>query len=405
MIAELLTLILAAILGYHFLFSKQTKVPEPKPKVKFSEMPIVEEKSTKPTKPKNKPITKVKYQDFKHENLLTTLKSHTDLISSISVSQNEKIVATSSDDRTVSVWQTKMFGKGNKHGKSTVDMDRATDVSLSPDGKGLLVSLNFNNCARLLKIDNESLKCTTSADLPNPTDDLDVHNIHFGYSCKQRNTVKESPYPWVLSHMVKYSKKNTRPRITVTDIHGKHLSGSPIDPSLGELNALKLSYCNKHFAACGFASQLKIYSVSDDKFLLKQVSSVSTNGQIFNFAFDAGASYWDCKKIAVVLGKEILVYELNENFEYGNSTNATELYRLNIEDLRAPNNKCFIEYHHPQIFLAINQKLHILNTENTEQQFYENMFPDRLPISGLKVMKTNKYLLVSGSKLVRVLKY
>ena len=56
------------------------------------------------------------------------------------LSPNGKYLATSSNDRTVYLWQTKQFeSKDVRSVRANVDLDHGTNVKFSPDSKAFVV--------------------------------------------------------------------------------------------------------------------------------------------------------------------------------------------------------------------------------------------------------------------------
>ncbi|CBY22506.1 unnamed protein product [Oikopleura dioica] len=61
----------------------------------------------------NQASKKQDHKDFEHGLLTNTLKGHTKCVNDISFSQNGKFIATSDGERSILLWPTKEFGKGN----------------------------------------------------------------------------------------------------------------------------------------------------------------------------------------------------------------------------------------------------------------------------------------------------
>jgi len=297
-------------------------------------------------------------------------------------------VLTCSDDRSVIIWEVGKFGNGNNHQKTDVERDRAIHSDISPDGKAAILALNFNNTVRPLKIENSTLKSKAMTDLPCLNDSLDLLSAHFGYACKQRNSIKPILHPFILSL---YSKPGKKPQICISDINGNHLKGSPIDPCLGEINCLKLSPKRNVFACCGFASNLKIWEVADDKFILKQICSISVNSQAFHLAFD------QTDEKIVLLTKDGV-----EVFDFSDHDYPKRITKFSIpEEIPAKNFK-FVQFKHfcNTLYLSYENTVYIMK----EGELVEKM--DNIVnecITSIQILPKHNYLLVSGGKTIRVL--
>jgi len=225
-------------------------------------------KSAKPkpkSNPKPKPTKAPKIPEFKHENLLTNLKSHSDRVSSISLSENEKFLFSCSDDRSFIQWPVKNFNKGNNHIKINIEMDRATSVSSSPDGKLVSLGLDFGNAVRVYQVggsangNSNNFKTLPVLDENNKSSTLQKQL--FGYNCNKRNSLKETKNPFLISLYSGSSTNTNKPKIFVTDmtVLGQNLQGSPIDPALGKISNIKLNSTKNFFGVAGSMANFNFY--------------------------------------------------------------------------------------------------------------------------------------------------
>merc|ERR1712150_250554 len=141
------------------------------------------------------------------------------------------------------------------------------------------------------------------------------------------------------------------------------------------------------------ASNLKIWQVLDDKFILKQISTVSMNSQVFHLAFDQND-----EKIASLTKSGIEIFDYSDN-DYPNS-----IAKFNLpEDIPIPNYKFVrFELFGKFFFTAYEKNLYKMNLTGQILEKFENVTPE--VISAIQFLPKHNFLLVSGGKITRVLK-
>merc|ERR1712226_315760 len=388
-------LITIAILTYIF-YKKSSKTQEtetksePEPKVEESKPKSVQKQ------PKTQKQKLVKPVEFAHSNLVSVLKNHSDTVTSLSISQNEKYILSTSDDRTVCLWLVKSIGKGNRHGKTAVAQDRAFAGELTPDGKAVVLGLDFGNKCRVLKVDSESMKLNEVSDLPVIDDSKNLTSISFGFSCKARNTVKQINFPWVAGLLLDPKNKNKQ-LISVQSLTGNIVQGSPLDSGLGDINSVKAS--GQFFGACGFASQLKIYKVADNNFKVEQSFSISHSGQVYDFAFDGNSEWLLGGKIATLTKNKITVYDTDER---SGSSKVFKQIDSAVSDITwkfTPK----IAFDYPSLVIACGADITVLNVESESVETYKNVYPQ--VIKDIKILAKTKMIVTAGGRFIKVLKY
>ena len=92
-----------------------------------------------------KKVSEVKLWDIQTTELLTTLKGHTEVVTSVAFSPDGSTLASSSNDRTVQLWDTQT----GEH-KSTLQENwgRVSSVTYSPDGN--ILAIAYRDTVRLL---------------------------------------------------------------------------------------------------------------------------------------------------------------------------------------------------------------------------------------------------------------
>jgi len=125
MIVELIVLLASIFVFVQFVKgrggeSSSPTLEEAEEKLEKREQAKAKAKSASNQKPTGKSLKKLNqaskkqdHKDFEHGLLTNTLKGHTKCVNDISFSQNGKFIATSDGERSILLWPTKEFGKGN----------------------------------------------------------------------------------------------------------------------------------------------------------------------------------------------------------------------------------------------------------------------------------------------------
>ncbi|XP_056414615.1 transducin beta-like protein 2 [Hyla sarda] len=109
--------------------------------------PTKKQKQPRPRKEKTQAHT------FSHPLLAAALKAHSGNITCLDFSSNGKYLATCSDDRTVRIWSTKDFLEREHHcTRANVELDHATHVRFSPNGRAFIVYLAYGDTIRVFKM-------------------------------------------------------------------------------------------------------------------------------------------------------------------------------------------------------------------------------------------------------------
>ena len=84
---------------------------------------------------------------------LTNLKGHSDRVLDISLSSNEKFLASSCLDRSLLLWPTKQFNsKDHKCIRGNVSYDHGAHIKWSPDSKAIIVHKEISRQIEVYKV-------------------------------------------------------------------------------------------------------------------------------------------------------------------------------------------------------------------------------------------------------------
>jgi len=296
----------------------------------------------------------------------------------------------------VCLWLVKSISKGNRHGKTAVAQDRAFSGLITPDGKGVVLGLDFGNKCGVFKVDNENLKLERISDLPVIDENKNLSSISLGFSCKARNTVKEAKSAWIVGLLID-PKNSNKQLVSVQNLNGTLIQGTPFDSGLGNINSIKAS--GQFFGVCGFASQLKIYKITDNFFKLENSFSISHSGQVYDFAFNGNEEwYLPNGKIATLTKNKIIVYEMSES----GSKILKELDNP-VDDVNKF--KPILEFDWPFLAITHGADVVIMDAEKDcgAVQTYKNVYPQ--VIKDVKIMKKNRMVITAGGRFIKVLKF
>merc|ERR1711990_196832 len=183
MIFSILTTSIAfgALLLILNLFFNLRKTDNPKP-IK------IEDEIKLKTKPKSEPNSKTKKKtqieknrkikggdNFKHSHLITNLKGHIKSSSSGKFSNNKKYMISCDGEHSIFLWVTKDFNRGNTCVRINTEFNEVSSVSISPDSKAIIASLQRTNSSRIYKIGKKETGSGPNLGLNFVTEIVDLH--------------------------------------------------------------------------------------------------------------------------------------------------------------------------------------------------------------------------------------
>ncbi|CAO1376362.1 unnamed protein product [Diamesa serratosioi] len=340
--------------------------------------------------------------NFNHNWLLTTLKSHTGSVLDISFSSNGKYLATSADDRTVLIWYLKELSnaKDRKTFRINVEFDHAYKLVWSPDSKAILVFKAMENTIEVYRVEKkDGIFVNSSKALTFPK----AHEnevVSFGIANNGRFIISCT----------------NQTDLILWDVRGNILE--QLDTFLMSTYAVKISPCSRFIAACGFACDVKLWEVKFNKSgeyekILKAFDLTGHNSGVWDFAFDQDSSHLVsvCKdgtfKLFNIHSKYFVIYVcamvlmeliITVEYEKGESPQCVASGKYDSKGM-------------PALVALSNSAQTIAIGYGTSVCFYsgltgvldivvEKMFNDH--ITAIEFDTEGKYLFVSGDRQVRI---
>ncbi|XP_001636604.2 transducin beta-like protein 2 isoform X4 [Nematostella vectensis] len=219
-----------------------------------------------------------------HRRQFAALKGHTSEVLDLDFSLNGKLLASTSQDRTVRLWSVKDFKeKEHKYVRANVDFDHATKVNFSPDSRAFITALANGNTIRVFKVSKKKDGTGTTI-----TGEFDFPVRH---KAEIINIAVASNGKYIMS----CSKDTT---IIIWDLKGEVLA--TLDTLQINNSFSALSPCGRFVASAGFTPDVKLWEVKFNKSdAFEQVSrAMELKGHtagIYHFSFSA-----DSKRMATV---------------------------------------------------------------------------------------------------------
>ncbi|UJR23331.1 hypothetical protein I4U23_026345 [Adineta vaga] len=209
-----------------------------------SESTVKKPSTSKAVKQDTKVIAK-----FVHPWLCASLRAHTNTITGLNFSHNDKYLASAAEDDSVLLWQTKDFNeKEHKHSRVNIEFGQANHVAFSPDGKAFLINLVNDNTIRVYKFEKRADGLPTNVksvlDFPKKNES---NVIAIGIACTGK---------FIMSAEVNN-------KIVIFDIKGEVLSS--VETHQGHLNYAAVSPCGRFFGSSGFMSDVRFFEVCFEK--------------------------------------------------------------------------------------------------------------------------------------------
>jgi len=269
-------------------------------------------------KKKQKAAPKVKLAD--RVEVASVLKGHTGNVTGAAFSPNGKHLATISEDRTLRMWPIKDFGgKGIKNIQFNIELDHASHVNFTQDGRACVVGLAAARRLRILKVDVKGRTCESKGEIPEPGTKAWPGDV-LGCGIHAANpTDRFSGCSYVAS-------ATNGTTIEFRTIKGDLMES--IDTKNGGTSTLSMSPDGRFVAVCGYTGSAKVWAAP------------RSLGDKASRAFNCGAhtasvyhcAFSDDTTVMVTVSKDKTWKLWNINIEYDRGADPKMLAEGNFDD-------------------------------------------------------------------------
>ncbi|XP_069800880.1 transducin beta-like protein 2 [Dendropsophus ebraccatus] len=205
---------------------------------------VPEKQSTKKQKPQKPRKEKPQAHSFSHPLLASALKAHSGNITCLDFSSNGKYLASCSDDRTVRIWSTKDFlEREHRCMRANVELDHATHVRFSPNGRAFIVFLAYGDTIRVFKMNKKDEAFVFSVAQEDFPKRHKATVINIGIADTGKFIMSASNDTTILIWNLKGDVLAT---INTNQVSNAYASVSP---------------CGRFVASCGFTPDVKVWEV------------------------------------------------------------------------------------------------------------------------------------------------
>ncbi|CAF3425677.1 unnamed protein product [Rotaria sp. Silwood1] len=338
--------------------------------------------TSKPTKQDTKGTAK-----FVHPWLCASLRGHSNPVTGLNFSHNDKYLASVAENDSVLLWPTKDFdGKEHKHTRVNIEFDQARHVIFSPDGKAFLINLIKDNIIRVYKFEKRADGLITNAhavlDFPKKNESPIVA---IGIACTGK---------FIISAEVNN-------KIILFDTKGDVLD--TVETRQGHLNYAAVSPCGRFFGSSGFTSDVRFFEVCFEKSngnfkeIRKAFELKGHNAQVSCFSLNKDSTR------AATISKDNTWKLWNTDVDYIHKQDPKCLYTgtllYNIENLGL----IVLSPDALSTVISIDNRLMFYNLSNEEkkcEQDIENVHSDTIRV--LIMDSTGKYVASAGDRQIRI---
>lgn len=340
----------------------------------------------KQTQRKEKP----KQDNFSHELLVTNLKGQGGEILSMDLSPNGKLLATSSNDRTVYLWQTKHFeSKDVRTVRANVELDHGTKVKFSPDSKAFVVSLSYDNTVRIFRLGKK--------------DDGSIGNITSTPDNDFKNDIPEGKADIIGVDVASTGKfiltVHSDVHLLLWDLKGRVLATINTNQMINSHGAV--SPCGRYVASCGFTPDVKVWQVQFSKTgdfigVARAFELKGHSAGVLHFSFSSDST----KMASVSKDGTWRLWNIGVEWQKGQDPKCVQTAKARVRPQADPTStKCALSPDGRSLAVSSASDLTIYQSSSgVEEAFISDVHSS---ISGLLVDASNRFVITCGDKVAR----
>lgn len=343
--------------------------------------------SKKQVQKKEKP----KQDNFSHQLLVTSLKGQGGEILSMDMSSNGKLLATSSNDRTVYLWQTKQFeSKDVRSVRANVELDHGTRVKFSPDSKAFVISLSYDNNVRIFRLGKK--------------DDGSIGNITSNPGNDFKNTAPEGKADIINVDVASTGKfiltVHSDVHLILWDLKGKVLATINTNQMINSHGAI--SPCGRYVASCGFTPDVKVWEVQFSKTgdfigVSRAFELKGHSAGVLHFSFSSDST----KMASVSKDGTWKLWNIGVEWQKGQDPKCIQTTKARVRPQAEPaSTRCALSPDGRSLAVSCVSDVTLYQSSSGDEELF---LPDvHSVISGLLIDASNRFLLTCGDKVARV---
>jgi len=333
---------------------------------------------------------KPKQDNFSHQLLVTNLKGQGGEILSMDLSPNGKLLATSSNDRTVYLWQTKQFeSKDVRTVRANVELDHGTNVKFSPDSKAFVVSLSYDNTVRIFRLGKK--------------DDGSIGNIVSSPDNDFKNSTPEGKGDIIGVDVASTGKfiltVHSDVHLLLWDLKGRVLATINTNQMINSHGAV--SPCGRYVASCGFTPDVKVWEVQFSKTgdftgVARAFELKGHSAGVLHFSFSSDST----KMASVSKDGTWKLWNIGVEWQKGQDPKCIQTAKARVSpQAESSSTRCALSPDGRSLAVSSVSDLSLYQSSSgVEELFIADVHSS---ISGLLVDASNRFVITCGDKVAR----